>query len=158
MSKLIRFAPMPSLKASRSLSSILLGLLAISSALGFSQAVNAANKPAKIEFDQTDQPVQFPDVPQYTGKFSYVGSTLYPSQGGAGKLVNATYLVQEEPDTVLQWYSEVLKNFQWLMGDTKGQSKSIYGSKGKTTCSVSASPYKGPFFRTQVTISYRYAE
>ena len=99
-------------------------------------------------------PMDLPDVPKYTGRATFVSGLKYPDNPH-GPVVLLTYRMHEEGQEVLQWYSDSLKAYSWRVQDLKPETRQVLASKGRTECTILASPYKGPGFRTEVQITYK---
>jgi hypothetical protein len=132
-------------------------LLAVNSSIS-STSAGAETKPPRVKYQVQSQQVELPDIPKYTGRSVYVGAKEYSGSDVSGKVLRVTYLMQEDPDMVTNWYSGALKSYQWSIQDNKDDPKRLHGSKGKATCSVFATAYNGPVYRTALSITYRPGE
>lgn len=99
-------------------------------------------------------PIELPEVPRYTGRATFVKGLKYPDNP-TGPVVLLTYHVHEAAPEVLQWYSDSLKSYSWQVQQPQPETHQVLASKGHTECTVQAITYKGPGFRTEVTITYK---
>jgi hypothetical protein len=99
-------------------------------------------------------PMELPEVPKYTGRATFVSGLQYPDNPH-GPVVLLVYRVHEDAAEVLQWYSDALKSYLWQVQDLKPETRQVLASKGRTECTILASQYNGPGFRTEITITYK---
>ena len=99
-------------------------------------------------------PIELPDVPQYTGRLTFVSGLRYPDDPH-GSTVLLTYRMHEEMAEVLQWYAESLKSYAWKVQDLKPDTHQVLALKGRTACTILASACRAPGFRTEITITYK---
>jgi len=105
-------------------------------------------------FVTLSSPMELPDVPKYTGRATFVSGLQYPDNPH-GPVVLLTYRVHEDVAEVLQWYADSLKAYLWKVQEFKPETSQVLASKGHTACTILVSQYKGPGFRTEVTITYK---
>lgn len=105
------------------------------------------------------RPMDLPDLPKYTGQAEFVEGLMYPNKPG-GPAIVMKFRAKEEPDSVLSWYSDSLKQFTWkLEGSHSGKNiTSIKAQHGKNGCSILVLPAKDKIWKTDLRISYKLAK
>lgn len=145
-------------------------LIAIAAVIGITQLIapdaNAQfggnkrnpNRPASADqeykYEKLTAPVQFPNVPPYTGRTKFVSGLKYPNDKG-GPRIGMTFLVQEDQAQVLDWYRQSLKIYQWKVIEMPAQPNLITAASRDGTLSVRVGPTHTPGYRSEVIISHQ---
>ncbi|HMO23315.1 MAG TPA: hypothetical protein PKD05_14435 [Candidatus Melainabacteria bacterium] len=101
------------------------------------------------------QPMELPDLPQYSGKATFTHGLMYPNKPG-GPAINLMFKVKDHPDAVMQWYRDTLKANSWKVIPDKNQN-AVRATKGKNGVVVNVGASKAPGYFTELKISYKLA-
>jgi len=112
-------------------------------------------KPNRMDGFQklTDPPADFPDLPLFHGKTTFVGGYYQPETNG-NSICQMTFLAQEEPHTIIDFYKDAFTVNGWKViysGSVHISARHVDGHM----CSVNVSESKLPKTKSQYTIAYR---
>ena len=99
------------------------------------------------------EPVEFPGVPRYTGRFKMLRGLRYKSAAG-GDCYGMTIGVQEEGQQVLDWYKTSLQAYGWTLAKTSPEQPVVAAKQGPCSFTVMISPAREIGFRTVVDLSF----
>lgn len=101
-------------------------------------------------------PVALPELPEFTGyqpRFS--GGLMYPQKEG-GPSIGLRYNLKEDPETVSDWYRNVLKSYKWtIMPSAKRDLNLTAVSSKGSTCTISVNGSSQTGYKTDLSITYQ---
>lgn len=99
-------------------------------------------------------PADLPNFPHYTGKTSLVHAALHGAAKG-GPVYTFVYSVREDSNTVLTWYAEALKSFNWT-SDSSGKGPYIAArDRQGNSCRIATTSPSTKEARCNVIIQYK---
>lgn len=129
------------------------------SRIQINKAQQQTRRPAVIndEFktERLTEQVDFPDVPRYTGKVTFLSGLRYPHDRN-GQRVGMTLGVNEPADEVIQWYKDTLKSYRWNVLRDSPESRVVSATKDGNTFSVRIAPTYSPGYKTLIVLSFQY--
>lgn len=99
------------------------------------------------------QPMTLPDLPSYSGQATFLHGLMYPNKPG-GPAINMMFKTKEAPGTVLGWYKDTLKGYNWTIKPDKNDN-AVRATKGKNGVIINVGASKTPGFLGELKISYK---
>ncbi len=99
------------------------------------------------------QPMNLPNLPMYTGKAHFIKGLMYPNKPG-GAAIELHYVVTEDPQSVMSWYSGALDSYQWKSKKAHNECL-IRATRGDNGVVVKVTPTRKKGYRSELQISYK---
>ena len=101
-------------------------------------------------------PVDFPDLPAYSGRSKFVMGYLSPSANGISAC-HMQFLAEEDPQTVISFYKSALTGNKWKINYDSPTSICARHAKGHM-CNINVSESHIPKTKSRYVIDYRQVE
>lgn len=106
------------------------------------------------DFHDLKEPMQFSDLPAYSGEAKFINGTCRPSQNGSAIICDMHFYAKEDKENVLNFYKDALSNNGWklLYSDTHTIAAR---NKNRDMCNINVNESRVSKTKSEFEIDFR---